>query len=296
MILLSLSSALACDGPGLDTLAARDDLDPASTAAALVPLCPNPALKKALKRVPDPWEDVSLASQTLTWNRACPGGLDALPSGFGPATQGERARLYRSCELDPTLVTLEEFVLAPGPPVTAIVLAHSLPTTDRERRRTLVRALLGVREPAPPVADEGATRPLDEPAKTAPVVKLAAKVAWPPNAKDPYCVVDVEVQANGRFGEPVWASCEDEWRAYVLMALEGTLFEPATVAGLPTSGFLRMTFGPKGVMTGASPSTRAPSEPEASNAPEAQDAPDALEVPDALEAPSVGLGDTLGAE
>lgn len=242
-MLFYAAAAFACEGPGLDALAARDDLDPATTAAGLARLCTNPALRKALRRVPDPWEDVSLAAQTMAWNRACPGGLDALPSGFGPATQGERARLYRSCAVDPTVVTAEEFVLAEGPPVTAIVVAHALKGPDRARRRALVRALLGVPEPQPVAPTEGEARPLEEPAKTAPTVKLAEPVAWPPNAKDPICVVDVEVQADGRFGETVWTSCEERWQAYVLLALEGTLFEPATVGGLPTSGFLRMTFG-----------------------------------------------------
>lgn len=245
-VIFFLPSALACDGPGVAALAARDDLTPQSTATGLAAVCTKPALRRALKRYPDPWEDVSLAAQTLAWNRACPGGLDAIPSGFSPATHGERARLYTSCQVDPTLVTQEEFVVASGPPVTAIVLAHTLKSADRPVRRKLVRSLLGVRDPEPEQKQQSGEEPsLEESVKVPPSVKIAEPVAWPPNAEDPYCVVDVEVQSDGRFGEPVWTSCEEEWRAYVLMALEGTLFEPATVGGLPTSGFLRMTFGAK---------------------------------------------------
>lgn len=243
---LSLS-ALACESSALQALAARTDLDPTTTAAGLARTCTSPALRKALQRVGDPWEDVSLASRSLGWALACPGGLEAIPEGFGPATPGERSRLYTSCAVDASIVDEESFVRAPGPPVTTVAVLHALTGEPDPVRRAIVHGLLGVRATTAPEVQTAVDLAREEPGTAPPTVKIPEPVPWPPNAKDPSCVVDAVVRADGRFGDPVWIACDEKWRFYVLMALEGTLFEPATVRGLPTSGVLRMSFGPDGV-------------------------------------------------
>lgn len=246
----------SCDLAALTALAdgLPDDAGTSAVAPALAKACPRPVgWVRALKAPDDPLADQQAATgQVTAWTAACADGLAALPSGFDPASPGDRLKLWDRCGLDALgLFDPSEWMAAKGPPVTTILAAHvlareGLPLSPRRR---LVRALAGI-GPAPAplpsgVTTLGAVDPAEEDTSP-PTAVLLADVPWPPNT-DPSveCVVRVSIIEDGTPGRVEWVRCPEELRDYVGSALEASWFQVGRKGGQPVPAVVQLSFSPR---------------------------------------------------
>lgn len=248
----------SCDLAALTALAdgLPDDAGTSAVAPALAKACPRPVgWVRALKAPNDPLADQQAATgQVTAWTAACEDGLAALPSGWDPASPGDRLKLWDRCGLDALgLFDASEWMAAEGPPVTTILAAHVLAREGLPRapRQRLVRALAGI-GPAPAPLPQGVTalgsadpvRAVEDGAPASAV--LLADVPWPPNT-DPAveCVVRVSIVDDGTPGRVEWVRCPEELRTYVGAALEASWFQAAREGGKTVPAVVQLSFSPR---------------------------------------------------
>ena len=245
-----LSAALAsCDPEALTALADSmpEEPDISYVATGLRAACTRPyAWREALKHPDDLALDLQVAiRQASAWERACPGGMFALPSGITSPSAGARLDLYTRCEFPSNLANPEEFISAPGPVISAVIANQVLHLAPLETRQALVRGLLGLPK-HPEVLPE-----IDDPfagfrANAKPRIVKLAKVKWPPGVElNMVCTAKIRVLKEGSPQHIKWIDCPQLVRGNVESAILASWFEPGRRNHQPKPGTLTLTFRPK---------------------------------------------------